>query len=132
MKCAGMISPLESLTKPESMGCWISACTSVMSPLLVARTRMVDAMGLLLYLWRMILSENRRPLFRIMRKLAAAAANCDFDFLVGAVQLAAGLDEHGHFAGLCHLDAVGNAGHGAGRNPVGGDQHDRILRDQER
>src|SRR5262249_19887026 len=32
-------------TKPESIGCWISACTSVVSPVTVARTRMVDAIG---------------------------------------------------------------------------------------
>src|ERR1700748_3282778 len=107
MKCAGISSPLESLTKPESIGCWISACTSVMSPLLVARTRMVDAMGLLLYLWR----------------LSAAAADGDFDFLVGLEQLAAGLDQHGHLAGLRHLDAVGDGRHGACRYLVGGDQH---------
>ena len=41
----------------------------------------------------MILSENRYPLFRIMRRcpLAAATADGDFDFLVGTEQLAAGL-----------------------------------------
>src|SRR5690349_12151061 len=95
MKCGGIVSPLESLTKPDSMGCWISACTSVMSPLLVARTRMVDAMGLLLY------------------RLTTAAADGDFDFLVGLEQLAAGFDEHRHLAGLRHLDAVGDGRHGA-------------------
>jgi hypothetical protein len=40
----------------------------VVSPLAVARTRMVDAMNYsLTYNLRMILSENRYPLFRIMR-----------------------------------------------------------------
>src|SRR3954454_17911467 len=87
MKCGGMISPLASLTKPESIGCWISACTSVLSPSDVARTRMVDAMIILL-------------------RLAAAAADRHLDFLVGAVELAAGFDHRDHIAGLRHLDPV--------------------------
>src|SRR6185437_721635 len=67
MKCGGMICPCASFMKPESIGCWISACTSVVSPFTVARTRMVDAIGFSLYLFlRMIWSKNRFPLFRIM------------------------------------------------------------------
>src|SRR5262245_44508313 len=131
MKCGGMISLLESLTKPESMGCWISACTSVISPLLAARTRMVDAMGLLLYLWRKILSENRRPLFRIMR-LAAAAADRDLHFLVGPEQLAPRFDDDGHLAGLRHLYAVGDAGHRPRGDLVRRHQRNRICAHQER
>src|SRR3981189_2330338 len=87
MKCGGMVSPLASLMKPESIGCWISACTSVVSPLKVARTRMVDA---IFY----------DPC------LAAAAADGDFDFLGGAVELAAGFDDDDYIGGLRHLDAV--------------------------
>ena len=45
-----------------------------------------------------------------MLPLAAAAADGDFDFLGGAVELAAGFDDHDHIAGPRHLDAVGNEG----------------------
>src|SRR4029079_11363725 len=114
MKCGGMISPLASLTKPESIGCWISACTSVVSPLDVARTRMVDAI---------VLSSC---------PLAAATADGDLDFLVGAVELAARFHDHDDVAGLRHLDAVGNVWKRARRNSVGRHQHDRIFADQER
>src|SRR3954454_7235311 len=79
MKCGGTSSPLASLTKPESIGCWISACTSVMSPLDVARARMVDAM---------------RNLPEITS--TAAAADRDFDFLGSAVKLAAGFHHRDH------------------------------------
>src|SRR5215218_5871217 len=103
MKCGGISSPLASLTKPESIGCWISACTSVVSPDEVARTRMVEAIRIL-----------------FVAPLTAAAADGDFDFLGGAVELAAGFDHHDHVAGLRHLDAVGDARHRAGRNLVGG------------
>src|ERR1700743_3799113 len=112
MKCAGISSPFASLMKPESIGCWISACTSVVSPLLVARTRMVDAMISCPYLFlRMILSENRVPLFWIRRESAAAAADADFDCLGGAVELAAGLHDRDHVAGLGHLQPIGNGRH---------------------
>src|SRR5919206_4568474 len=77
MKCGGMISPLASLTKPESIGCWISVWTSVVSPLEIARTRMVDAIR--------ILPKNAGS--------AAAAADGHFDFLVCAVELAAGFHD---------------------------------------
>src|SRR5271163_2308158 len=102
MKCGGMISPLASLTKPESIGCWISAWTSVVSPLEVARTRIVDAITILLHSsWRMILSENRlapagsspRPSFSGQCASAAAAADGDLDFLGCAVELAAGFHD---------------------------------------
>src|SRR5262245_27286513 len=108
MKCAGMSSPLASLMNPESIGCWISACTSVVSPLEVARTRMVDAICILL-----------------RARSAAATADGDFDFLVGAVKLAAGFHDHGHVAGPRHLDAVGNVWKRACRNLVGCHQRDR-------
>src|SRR4029453_10730188 len=93
-----MISPLASLTKPESMGCWISACTSVMSPLDVARTRMLDAMSI---------------------SLAAAAADGDFDFLGRAVELAVGFHDRGHVGSLGHLQPVGDSRQRAIGNPVG-------------
>src|SRR5438270_3584872 len=96
MKCGGMISPLASLTKPESIGCWTKACTSVMSTFEVARTRMVDAILISLFYWRMF-------------RLPAAAADGDFDFLGGAVELAAGLHDRNHVAGLCHLEPIGYA-----------------------
>src|SRR5229473_2691270 len=108
-----MISPLASLTKPESIGCWISACTSVVSPDEVARTRMVDAILLSLC-------------------LAAAAADGDFDFLGSAVKLAAGFDHDDHIAGLRHLDTVGYARHRACGNFVRRNQRVRVLRDQDR
>src|ERR1700755_1051733 len=119
MKCGGMSSPLASLTKPESMGCWISACTSVVSPLLVARTRMVDAICPIPCL-RVIPSKTgcSRSSRTARVNLTAAAADGNFDFLVGLVELAAGLDEHGNLAGLRHLDAVGDRRHGACRQLV--------------
>src|SRR3954471_23748938 len=91
MKCGGIVSPFASLTKPESIGCWINACTSVISPLEVARTRIVEAMRFFLQLkvWRMVLPENRFPFFRIMHASAAATADGDLDFLGCAVELAA-------------------------------------------
>src|SRR5690348_7823080 len=107
MKCAGMRSPFASLMKPESIGCWISACTSVVAPLLVARTRMVDAMGLAsIYILRMILSENRyhfaltRPFGSGSCALTAAATDGDLDFLGSAVELATGFDDRNHIACL--------------------------------
>src|ERR1044072_5031080 len=113
MKCGGTSSPLASLTKPESIGCWIKACTSVVSPLDVARVRMVDAM-------RNLLSS------------AAAAADGDFDFLGGAVKLAAGLHHHNHIARLRHLKPVSHARNGACGDFVGGRQRVGIFRDQDR
>src|SRR5580698_7659300 len=64
--------------------------------------------------------------------LAAAAADGDFDFLAGAVELAAGFDDGGDVAGLGHLDAVGDGRHGAGRDNVGRRQRAWIVGDQER
>src|SRR6202022_1516102 len=116
MKCGGMISPLASLTKPESIGCWISAWTSVVSPLKVARTRMVDAIRILLW--------NAGS--------AAAAADGHFDFLGRAVKLAAGFHDDDHIAGLRHLDAVGHGRHRAWGKFVGRHQCIRIFADQER
>src|SRR3982074_2250503 len=110
MKCGGINSPLASLTKPESIGCWIKACTSVVSPLDVARARMVDAMRNLLI------------------SSAAAAADGDFDFLSCAVELAAGFHHRDHIAGLRHLQPVGDARHGARGNLVGGRQRVGIFR----
>src|SRR3954452_2578481 len=101
MKCGGISSPLVSLTKPESIGCWISACTSVVSPLDVARTRMVDAMGFSL------------------QPSAAAAADRDLDFLDCAVELAAGFHDRDHVAGLGHFQPVGDVRNRARGNPVG-------------
>src|SRR3979490_706099 len=102
MKCGGTSSPLASLTKPESIGCWINACTSVVSPLDVARARMVDAMRNLLEF-----------------SSTAAAADGHFDFLGGAVELAPGFHNRDHIAGLGHLQPVGDARHGACGNLVG-------------
>src|SRR5438270_8076157 len=126
-----MISPLASLTKPESIGCWINAWTSVVSPLEIARTRMVDAIRILpSYNMRMIVSENRfRPIGS--RVSAAAAADRHFDFLGRAVELAAGFDDRGHIAGLLHFDAIGHARHRARQNLVGRRQRVWIFRDQE-
>src|SRR6478735_7241225 len=111
MKCGGMVSPLASLTKPESIGCWISACTSVMSPLAVARTRMLDA---------------------IVSLLAAAAADGDLHFLGRAVELAVGFHDRGHIGGLGHLHAVRHRRNGAVQNPVARDKRVRVLGDEER
>src|SRR6478609_5527336 len=112
MKCGGMISPLASLTKPESIGCWISACTSVMSPLDVARTRMLDAIGPIL--------------------LAAAAADGDLYFLGRAVELAVSLDDGDQFGGLGHLQPVGDARNGALGDLVGCGKRERVLGHEER
>src|SRR5258708_39893512 len=100
MKCGGMIAPLASLTKPESIGCWISACTSGVSPLEIARTRMVGV------IWDAPVSSG----------LAAAAADRNLDFLGCAVELAARFHHRDHVAGLRHFQAIGNARHGPGRN----------------
>src|SRR6266478_829471 len=116
MKCGGMISPLASLTKPESIGCWTRAWTSVVSPLEVARTRMVDAIR--------IPSLNAAS--------AAAAANGNFDFLGRAVELATGFHDRDHIAGFCHLQAVGHARHGPRRNFIGRRQCVRIFANQKR
>src|SRR5690242_12163129 len=59
--------------------------------------------------------------------LAAAAADGDLDFLLGAVELAAGLDDHGDVAGLRHLDAVGDGRQRARRNLVRRHQRNRVL-----
>src|ERR1700761_7677041 len=114
MKCGGMICPCASFTKPESIGCWISACTSVVSPVAVARTRMVDAMMCFLY------------------ALAAAAADGDLHFLGRAEQLAAGFHDRDHVAGLGHLEPVRNARQRAFWDHIGCRQRIRILADEER
>src|SRR5215213_4966242 len=116
-----MISPLASLMKPESIGCWISACTSVVSPLEVARTRMVDAICILpsSYHAHNVVGKPMSGFPDHARcPLAAATADGDFDFLVGAVKLAAGFHDHDDVAGSRHLDAVGDAWKRAGRNLV--------------
>src|SRR5258708_33933890 len=100
MKCGGMIAPLASLTKPESIGCWISACTSVVSPLEIARTRMVDV----------ILDAP------VSSGLAAAAADRNLDFLGLAVELPPRFHHPDPVGGLRHFQAIGNARHGPGRN----------------
>src|SRR5258705_11723283 len=82
MKCAGMISPLASLTKPESIGRWISACTSGVSPLEVARTRMVDPISILPVLY---LSHDFAG--KLDHALSAAFTDGQLDFLVVAVEL---------------------------------------------
>src|ERR1700722_6911902 len=117
MKCGGMISPLASLTKPESIGCWISTWTSVVSPLEIARTRMVDAIGMLL-----------------VNAAASAAATADsyLDFLGGAIKFAAGFHDHDHVAGFRHFEAIGHARQRARRNPVNRRQCVRIFRGQKR
>src|SRR5579863_4905349 len=102
-----MMFPWASLTKPESIGCCTSACTSVTSPLATARTRIVDAM--------------------ILLSLAAAAADGDFDFFAGAVDFSAGLDERHDLAGLRHFKAVGHRARGAGRQLVAGRQRVGVL-----
>src|SRR5580698_1135704 len=107
-----MIFPWASLTKPESIGCCTSACTSVMSPLATARTRIVDAMMLF--------------------SLAAAAADGDFDLFAGAVDLAAGFDERHDLAGFCHFEPVGHRACGAGRQFVAGRQRVGVLRNDDR
>src|SRR5438128_1638424 len=112
MKCGGISSPLASLTKPESIGCWINACTSVVSPLDVARIRMVDAIEFSL-------------------ESAAAAADGDLDFLGRAIKLAASFHHRDYIAGLGHLQPVGDVRHGACGNPVGGCQRIGIFRNQD-
>src|SRR5262244_1435682 len=119
MKCGGMISPFASFTKPESIGCWISACTSVVSPLLVARTRMVDPISLSYLFFAHDLVGKPVPTFSDHARLTAAAADGDFDFLGGAVELAAGFHNRNHVAGLGHLQPVGDSGHRAGGNYIG-------------
>src|ERR1700722_10346205 len=116
MKCGGMISPLASLTKPESIGCWISTWTSVVSPLEIARTRMVDAIGMLL-----------------VNAAASAAATADsyLDFLGGAIKFAAGFHDHDHVAGFRHFEAIGHARHRTRRNLVNRRQRVRIFGGQK-
>src|SRR4051812_31543321 len=94
------------------MGCWISVCTSVMSPLEVARTRMLDAIGPIL--------------------LTAAAADGDLDLFGRAVELAVGLHDRGHVAGLGHLQPVGDTWDRAVWNLVGSSERVRVLRHEER
>src|ERR1700721_1284043 len=115
MKCGGIVSPLASFTKPESIGCWISTWTSVVSPPEIARTRMVDAIRMLLYC-----------------ASAAAAADGYLDFLDGAIKLAAGFHDHDHVAGFRHFETIGHARQRARRNPVNRRQCVWIFRGQKR
>src|SRR5579864_4560813 len=110
--------PWASLTKPESIGCCTSACTSVTSPLATARTRIVDAICFCL------------P--STMLPSAAAAADGDFDFFGRAVDLAVGLDQRDDLAGLRHFQAIGDHGRRAGRNLVARRKRERIFRDRDR
>src|SRR5216683_4798112 len=63
---------------------------------------------------------------------AAAAADGDFDFLGRAVELATGFHDRDHIAGFCHLQAIGHARHGPGRNFIGRRQCVRIFAHQKR
>ena len=61
---------------------------------------------------------------------AAAAADGDFDFLGGAVELAARLDDGDDLAGLGHFKPARDRRHGAVRDLVGAGEHVRIFQHQ--
>src|ERR1700722_12611467 len=108
MKCAGMNAPLSSFMKPESIGCWISVCTSVISPFVIARTRMVDAIGILLaHYFAHDLVGKPVPTFSD-HALPAAAAHGHLDFLGRAIKLAAVVHDRDDVAGLPHFEAIGH------------------------